>query len=79
MIYSDPGTQLVGASRELKEWRQGWKQEELIAFGSERQLEWVFIVKLTAPEWNHRFHRKNDKRCKEGNVPGYGGHKMNTK
>ena len=43
LIYSDPGTQLVGASRELREWRNGWSQEELVSFGSEKQLEWIFI------------------------------------
>ena len=43
LIHSDPGSQLVGASKELKEWRNGWSHEELIAFGAEKQLEWKFI------------------------------------
>ena len=33
MIISDPGSQLVGASRELSEWRKGWNQDQLVRFG----------------------------------------------
>ena len=29
IIISDPGTQLVGASKELIEWRNSWDQEQL--------------------------------------------------
>ena len=34
---------MVGASKELREWRNSWIQEELVSFGSEKQLEWIFI------------------------------------
>ena len=43
LIYSDPGMQLVRASKELREWRNSWCQEELVSFGSEKQLKWIFI------------------------------------
>ena len=39
-VISDPGTQLVGASREISEWRKGWDENELIRFGASRSLEW---------------------------------------
>ena len=38
LIYSDPGTQIVGVSRELCNWRNGWSHEELTTFGLEKQL-----------------------------------------
>ena len=38
-VISDPGTQLVGASREIIEWRKGWDEDELVRFGSSRSLE----------------------------------------
>ena len=44
MIISDPGTQLVSASTELREWRQGWDQSQLVRFGAEKGLEWKFIM-----------------------------------
>ena len=43
MIHSDPGSQLVGASKEVKEWRKGWSHEELEWFGADKKLEWRFI------------------------------------
>ena len=43
LIISDPGSQLVGASKELKNWRNGWNQEELEKFGADKGLEWRFI------------------------------------
>ena len=33
LIISDPGTQLKGASKELKEVRSGWSEADLIRFG----------------------------------------------
>ena len=36
LIISDPGTQLVGASREMKSWREGWNEEELSRFGTDK-------------------------------------------
>ena len=44
LIISDPGSQLEGASKELSNWRYGWKKEELIRFGASRKLEWKFIM-----------------------------------
>ena len=43
-ITSDPGTQLVGASKELAEWRRGWSKSELAAFGAKHGFEWNFIM-----------------------------------
>ena len=43
-IISDPGTQLVGASRELTEWRNGWDTAELVRFGATKNLEWEFVM-----------------------------------
>ena len=43
-IISDPGTQLVSASREMKEWRKGWDEDELVKFGASRNLEWEFVM-----------------------------------
>ena len=42
-IVSDPGTQLVGCSRELADWRSGWDRDMLVRFGAEFGLEWHFI------------------------------------
>ena len=44
VIISDPGTQLVGAEMEMSFWRRGWDQEELDRFGSNRGIEWRFIM-----------------------------------
>ena len=44
MIISDPGTQLVGASNELRVWRQGWDQGQLVRFGAEKSLDWKFVM-----------------------------------
>ena len=43
LIISDPGTQLVGASREMKSWREGWNEEELSRFGTDKNIEWRFV------------------------------------
>ena len=43
-IISDPGSQLVRASKELTEWRQGWDQNQLIRFGASKGLDWKFIM-----------------------------------
>merc|ERR1711872_687874 len=39
LIISDPGTQLVGASREMK----SWNEEELSRFGTDKNIEWRFV------------------------------------
>ena len=44
IIISDPGSQLMGASRELAKWRQGWDTEQLERFGAERGLEFRPIM-----------------------------------
>jgi len=44
LVISDPGTQLRGAARELKEYRQGWSESELVQHGSEHGIEWQFTM-----------------------------------
>ena len=44
VIISDPGSQLIGASNEMKEWVSGWDKEALIRFGAEKNIEWNFIM-----------------------------------
>ena len=44
MIISDPGSQLVAASKELSEWRNGWDMNQLLSFGASRGLEWRLIM-----------------------------------
>ena len=44
MIISDPGSQLVGASRELVEWRKSWDQDQLDRFSATKGIEWRFIM-----------------------------------
>ena len=44
MIISDPGSQLVGASRELADWRKGWNMGDLTRFGADKGLEWKTIM-----------------------------------
>ena len=44
MIISDPGSQLVGASSEMTEWRKIWDSEQLTQFGASRGLEWRTIM-----------------------------------
>jgi len=41
-IFSDGGTQLVGASRELRELIDGLDQDQICAYGHERGIEWKF-------------------------------------
>ena len=50
-IVSDPGSQLVAASKELSEWRRGWDQEQLVRFGSSKNLEWMF-TRANSPHQN---------------------------
>ena len=44
LVISDPGTQLVGADKELKKWRQGWDIDKLIRYGAEKSLDWRFVM-----------------------------------
>ena len=42
-MYSDPGSNLVCASKELAEqWKNMWKQDEIINKSSENGMDWVF-------------------------------------
>ena len=41
-IYSDPGSQLVAASKELKNIVKGLNVEEITQFGNDKGLEWKF-------------------------------------
>ena len=43
-IITDPGTNFIGAANELRAWRQGWDQDTLTRFGSERGIEWITIM-----------------------------------
>ena len=43
-IISDPRTQLGGATKEIADWEDGRDQEELIRFGADKSLEWVFVM-----------------------------------
>ena len=43
-ITSDPGSQLLGASRELREWRKGWSDAELAGFCAKEGIDWRFIM-----------------------------------
>ena len=42
-IISDQGTNLLGAAREMKEWRSGWNLEMLQRFGAEKGIQWITI------------------------------------
>ena len=44
LIVSDPGSQLVGASKELISWRKSWSQDDLDRFSASRGVEWKFIM-----------------------------------
>ena len=44
LIISDPGTQLVGASKELREVRRGWSSDELVRFGAQHSIEWTTVM-----------------------------------
>ena len=44
MIISDPGAQLIGASKELSGWRYGWNKDQLVQFGAERGLQWKTVM-----------------------------------
>ena len=44
LIISDPGSNLVGAAREMAEWRAGWDLDTLTRFGAERGLEFQTIM-----------------------------------
>ena len=43
-MFSDNGTQFVGAERELREMVKGWNNQELKDFCAERGTEWRFIT-----------------------------------
>ena len=44
ILISDPGTQLRGADRELKEMRAGWDEAELVRYGAQNKIEWRFVM-----------------------------------
>ena len=43
-IVSDPGSQLVGAAKELKSWRKTWSEPNLVQFGAKHGINWEFIM-----------------------------------
>ena len=51
IMYSDNGTQFVGAERELKEMIAGWDKKKLQEYGAERGMEWKFTTPA-APHQN---------------------------
>ena len=44
LIISDRGSQLLAAEKELKSWREGWDEKDLIRFGATKHLEWQFVM-----------------------------------
>ena len=50
-LFSDNGTQLVAAEKELREMVKGWNVKELQDFSAERSVEWKFITPA-APHHN---------------------------
>ena len=44
VIISDPGTNFVGAEKELREWRESWDKDTLVRFGSERGIEFMTVM-----------------------------------
>ena len=44
LIISDRGSQLLAADKELKSWREGWDEKDLIRFGAAKHLEWQFVM-----------------------------------
>lgn len=43
-IISDPGTNLVGASREMADWRRSWDQAMLDRFGAKHGIQWITVM-----------------------------------
>ena len=43
-IISDPGTNLLGAAREMKEWRAGWDMDMLHRYGADKGTQWVTVM-----------------------------------
>ena len=43
-IVSDPGSQLVGAAKELKSWRKTCSEPNLVQFGAKHGINWEFIM-----------------------------------
>ena len=50
-IYSDSGSQLVGASNVLKSISKNWDWEKIINFGVDKGINWKFSPS-DAPWWN---------------------------
>ena len=44
VIISDPGTNFIGAEKELREWRESWDKDTLVRFGSERGIEFMTVM-----------------------------------
>ena len=43
-LISDPGTQLLGAAKKLKEVREGWDKAELVRFCANHGIKWKFVM-----------------------------------
>ena len=64
-IRSDPGSQLVSASKEWKKFFENWDQSKLDEFGAKHGLNWVINKSADAPWQNGCTERliKSVKRC----------------
>ena len=51
-IYSDNGTQLVAANKELRDMTQKWDISELCKFGVNQGMSWIFNKSANAPFQN---------------------------
>ena len=40
----DSGSNLLAANKEIRNWRLGWKEEDLVRFGCIKRLEWSFVM-----------------------------------
>ena len=43
-IITDPGTNFIGASRQMTEWRATWDQNMLDRFGAEKGIQWIKVM-----------------------------------
>ena len=51
-VYSDNGSQLVAANKELREMTKNWNMSELGKFGSKQGMTWIFNRSANAPFQN---------------------------
>ena len=44
VILADPGSQLIAASKEMENWRSNWSNEQLVAFGASKSIQFKFCT-----------------------------------